>query len=80
MADHNQAGPEVIKLFPCSTQLSTKFILQKCQQSLINTTPKKLFSFIGILIFMTSVETLCSVELEKSFITSGPGPGITMPP
>ena len=37
-------GPEVIKLFPCSTQLSTKFIL------LINV---KMATIVGILTFIS---------------------------
>ena len=27
LQDSNQPGPEVIKLFPCSAELTTKFIL-----------------------------------------------------
>ena len=63
------SGPEVIKLFSCSTQLSTKFILLinvKMRTiigiltyiSMINTTHKRLkakhFLFVGILVFMSS--------------------------
>ena len=40
--------PEVIKLFPCSTQLSTKFIL------LINV---KMPSLVGILTFISTINT-----------------------
>ena len=65
----NTPGPEFIKLFPCSTQLSTKFILLINVKmptivgiltfiSMINTTSESLkarnFSFVGILVFMTS--------------------------
>ena len=49
----NIPGPEVIKLFPCSTQLGTKFIL------LINT---KKPTFDGILTFTTRI----SKTFEKS--------------
>ena len=42
------SGPEVIKLFPCSTQLSTKFIL------LINV---KMPTIVGILTFMSRINT-----------------------
>ena len=41
-------GPEVIKLFSCSTQLSTKFIL------LINV---KMTTIVGILTFMSMINT-----------------------
>ena len=41
-------GPEVIKLFSCSTQLSTKFIL------LINV---KISTIVGILTFMSMINT-----------------------
>ena len=73
-------GPEVIKLFPCSTQLSTNFIL------LINA---KMSTIFGILTFISMINTIserfkannfyicryfsfyvCSVELgmKKGFI------------
>ena len=39
-------GPEVIKLFPCSTQLSTKFIM------LINV---KMPTIVGILTFISMI-------------------------
>ena len=41
-------GPEVIKLLPCSTQLSTKFIL------LINV---KMPTIVGILTFLSMINT-----------------------
>ena len=81
-------GPEFIKLFPCSTQLSTKLIL------LINV---KMPTIVGILTFISMINTtserlkaryilicryfsiyeqlefmLSWVEHEKSFIASGP--------
>ena len=77
------SGPEIIKLFPCSTQLSTIFIL------LINV---KMPTTVGILTFISMInitserfkarnfficpyfsfyEQLSQVEHEKSFITSG---------
>ena len=77
--------PQGYKLFSCSTQLSTKFILLinfKMPKlvciltfiSMINTTSEKLkarnFFFVGILAFMSSRNFL---EHEKSFITSGLG-------
>ena len=43
-----KTGPEVIKLFSCSTQLSTKFIL------LINV---KMPAIVGILIFICKINT-----------------------
>ena len=45
---HGCAGPEAIKLFPCSTQLSMKFIL------LINV---KMPTIVGILTFMSMINT-----------------------
>ena len=43
-----QSGPEVIKLFPCSTQLSTKFNL------LITV---KMPTIVGILTFISMINT-----------------------
>ena len=48
-------GPEVMKLFPCSTQLSTKFIL------LINV---KMPTIVGILTFMSRINTI-NRDLKK---------------
>ena len=83
--DPNQARPEVIKLFPCSTQLSTKFIL------LINVK----MPIVGILTFISMINTkserlkarnfficryssLCEqlkfvLSCWKKFMTLGPG-------
>ena len=90
LSEDKQAGPEVIKLFPRSTQLSTKF------QLLINTKILKWRKFllclsdvayimlinvkmptiVGILTSMSRINFVLSwVEHEKSFITSGPGKG-----
>ena len=44
----SRPGPEVIKLFPCSTQLSTKFIL------FINV---KMPTAVGILTFISMINT-----------------------
>ena len=44
--DHLVSGPEVIKLFLCSTQVSTKFIL------LINV---KMPTIVGILTFISRI-------------------------
>ena len=68
--DYNiRPGPEVIKLFSCSTELSTKFILLINVKmptivgvltiiSMINTTSERLKQesslFVGILVFMSS--------------------------
>ena len=66
-------GPEVIKLFSCSTQLNTKFIL------LINfkmpTIVGKKFLYLSVFLFLWAVEisTLSWDEHEKSFLTSCPG-------
>ena len=63
------SGPELIKLFSCSTQLSTKFMLLITVKmstivgiltfiSMINTTLERLkarnSSFVGILVFTSS--------------------------
>ena len=81
-------GPKVIKLFSCSTQLSTKFILLINVKmttivgiltfiSMINTTSERLKArtslFVRILVFMSIWNLVLSwIEHEKSFITSGP--------
>ena len=79
---------EVIKLFSCSTQLSTKFHLLikakiptneevSCFKSLrcciIILINVKMTTNIGIFTFMSRINFMLSgVEHEKSFITSGP--------
>ena len=82
-----KSGPEVIKLFPCSTQLSMKFIqLINIKMplivgilifiSMINTTSERLKArkvFIFTFSILLAVEISCSVEYEKSFITLEPG-------
>ena len=53
-------GPEVIKLFSCSTQLSIKFIM------LINV---KMPTIVGILTFISMINTTCqSFRARKRFI------------
>ena len=63
----NLPGPKVIKLFQCSTQLSTKFILL---------TNVKMPTIVGILTFISMINTTferlkakikCSVELSMIF-------------
>ena len=81
------AGLEVIKLFPCSSQLSTKFQLliktkyrqiKKCLALSLSDVVfivlinVKMPAIIGILTFMSRIN-LCSAELStECFITSGP--------
>ena len=48
MQKDKNTGPEIIKLFSCSTQLSTKFIL------LINV---KMPTIVGILTFISMINT-----------------------
>ena len=55
-----QLGPEVIKLFSCSTQMSTKFIL------LLDV---KMPTIVGILIFISMIDTTYERLKAKSFIT-----------
>ena len=52
---HGCSGPEVIKLFPCSTQLSTKFFL------LINV---KMPTFDGILTFISMINHMRAYKQE----------------
>ena len=52
-------GPEVIKLFSCSTQLSTKFIL------LINV---QMPTIVGILTFISRINTLSERLKAINFI------------
>ena len=53
-----RAGPEVIKLFSCSTQRSTKFIL------LINV---KMPTIVGILTFISMISTTPEKNKAKHF-------------
>ena len=56
----DRPGPEVIKLFPCSTQLGTKFIL------LINV---KMPTIVGILRFISMINTTSErLEARNFFI------------
>ena len=84
-----KSGPEVIKLFSCSTQLSTK--LQLLIKTKILTNEKVYFfkslrccfyhainvkmpTILGILTFMSRINFVLScVAHGKSFITLGPG-------
>ena len=52
-------GPKVIKRFPCSTQLSTKFIL------LINV---KMPTIVGILTFISMINTSKRLKARNFFI------------
>ena len=81
-------GPEVIKLFPCSTQLSIKFFLHinlkmptivailtcvRGKNSILGLSEPKKAKLLDIFMLITS-KISCSTELsiEKSFVTSGP--------
>ena len=81
-------GSEVIKLFSCSTQLSTKFQLQKLiyrqlkeflalslsDVVFIMLINVKMPTIVGILTFMSRINfVLRRIEHGKSIITSGPG-------
>ena len=86
MLDHRQLktpGPEVIKLFSCSIQLSTKFILLINVKmptivgiltfiSMINTTSEKLKArnslYLSVVYFLRGVEILCSAELSMKIV------------
>ena len=52
-------GPEVIKCFPCSTQLSTKFIL------LIKV---KMPTIVGILTFISMINTTERLKARNFFV------------
>ena len=54
-----RTGTEVIKLFSCSTQLSTKFI------RLINV---KMPTIVGILTFISMINTTCESPKAINFI------------
>ena len=58
--DLRSSGPEVIKLFSCSTQLSTKFIL------LINV---KMSTIVVILTFMSRINTTSESLKARNFFT-----------
>ena len=51
-------GPKVIKLFPCSTQMSMKFIL------LINV---KMSTIVGVLIFISMINTTSARLKARNF-------------
>ena len=55
----SSSGPEVIKLFSCSTQLSTKFIL------LINV---KMPTSVGILTFISKINTTSDGLNARNFV------------
>ena len=57
--DSRRSGPEGIKLFPCSTQLSTKFIL------LINV---KMPTIVAILTFISMINTTSERLNTRNFI------------
>ena len=81
-----ESGPEVMKLFSCSTQLSMKFVmlinlklLTIANSFLLNIAEHETFfaykyentNFVGIFIFISRENFILSwVEHEKSFITS----------
>ena len=54
-----KSGPEVIKLFPCSIQLSTKFILS------INV---KMPLIVGILTFISMIKHLKDLKQETLLV------------
>ena len=75
-------GPKVIKLFPCSTQLSMKFEMHKCKKiprsSAFSGSDKPILLFfllinvkmptvVGILTFSAG-KISCSVELSMNFL------------
>ena len=62
MSNSLDPGPEVIKLFPCSTQLSTEFIL------LISA---KMPTIVGILTFISMINTTSERHLARNFFICG---------
>ena len=58
MRPKREPGPEVVKLFPCLTKLSTKFIL------LINV---KMPKIVGILIFISMINTTSERLKARNF-------------
>ena len=85
-----QAGPEVIKLFPCSAQLSIQFQMPISIKkfSFFSGSDKLIMLFfllingkmpttVGILTIISRKNVMLnSVEHEQSFITSWPGLGL----
>ena len=83
-------GPEVIKLFSCSAQLRLKFILlinvkmptivgiltfiSRINYQILRYEPEFSTNFDNFNIYE---QLKFHAELEKSFITSGPGPTVT---
>ena len=71
-------GSEVIKLFPYSAHLNTKFILlinvkMPTIVGILTFISMIISTFVGILVFMSSWNSVLScVEQEKSFIILGP--------
>ena len=53
-----KSGPEVIKLFPCSTQLSTKFIRLR---------NVKMPTIVGILTFISMINTTSGRPKARNF-------------
>ena len=66
-------GPEVIKLFSCSTHLSMKFVLLISLKLLTIASAFLLnITIVGVFIFISGEKLMLSwVEHKKSFITSG---------
>ena len=60
LSQGSHAGPEVIKLFSCSNQLSTKFIL------LVNV---KMPTIVGILTFISMINTTSERLKEKNIFS-----------
>ena len=59
-ARHERTGPEVIELYPCSTKLSTKFILLK---------NVKMPTIVGILTFISMINTTSERLKETRVVT-----------
>ena len=57
--DTKKTGPEVIKLFSCSTRLSTKFILLK---------NVKMPTIVGILTFISMINTTSERLKARNFV------------
>ena len=88
--DATESGPEFIKLFSCSTQLSMKFVLlinlkllTIANSSLLNIAEHETFSAYKYenANYLLAEKISCSAELstkkkKKSFITSAPDEGL----
>ena len=84
MSNDCRPGPEVIKLFSCSSQLNMKFVLLInlkpviANSLLLNIAEHEIFSanmkMPTIILLAEKISCSAKFSMKKRFITSGPGP------